>query len=171
MEEDNGQDYTDLILNLSNLLHESRESFEKVKSLSKKVMDLEMSNPSVASQSIGNVSTELADAMAMARANSDVFGVASPESNQAWKRARLIAQGNFPAGVEYLKKDKTGNHNPKYNGKFVEAHHTKLTVVDPKVLKDAIEAIDRLEDLARQVQIEELRIEKHDRDGKGGLSP
>lgn len=171
MEEDDRQDYTDLILNLSNLLDESKEAFQNVKSLSKKVLNLEMSNPSIASQSIGNVSSELADAMAIARANSDVFGITSPESNQAWKRARLIAQGNFPADVEYLKKDKIGNHNPKYNEKFVNAHHTKLTVVDPKVLKEAIEAIDKLGDLARQLQIEELRIEKHNRDGKGELSP
>lgn len=170
MEED-GQVYRDLILNLSTLLHESRETFESLKSLSKKVMDIEMSNPSIVSQSIGKVSTELADAMAIARANSDVFGVASPESNQAWKRARLIAQGNLPAGVEYLYKDKIGDHNPKYNEKFVKAHHTKLVVVDVKVLKDAIEAIDKLEDLARQVQIEEFRIGKSARDGKGGLSP
>lgn len=157
-----------MVQKLAQLLSESQESFKNIQSLSKTLMDMELENPSLASQSLGNLSSDLAEALADARANSHVFGVTSSESKQAWKRARLIAQGTLPAGMEYWNKSKISDHNPKYNEKFVSSHHTMLTVVDPKILKDAIEAIERLEDLKRQVHIEELRIESSKR---SGLSP
>lgn len=164
----NDRNYRNMVLKLANLLHESEDTLKSIQSLAKILMDMELENPSMASESLGSLSSDLADALADARANSHVFGVGSPESKQAWKRARLIAQGTLPAGMDYWNKTKISDHNPKYNEKFVKSHHTMLTVVDPKVLKDTIEAIYILEDLKRQVHIEEIRMEN----SKGsGLSP
>jgi len=153
--------YASQIKNLNDLLTSSKPTLDQIKSLSSTLKQLEIDNPRVMTGV--HISDLLAAALAEARAADDIYGPNSVEATKCWDNAQLVSDRVSITG-ESSSSNKDAKTN-RYKESAISSHHQYYTVVDPRSLEEAVEAIGKLEHLARQVAIEYTHL-GHNEKGK-----
>lgn len=146
--------YATAIKNLSQLLDSNSFNLSKIKSLVSSLQQIETDDPSITKCVSPKVSKTLADALQKARAADTVHGPNSDQAAKAWDHVQLVSS-RVPDVVANVLQDSKKN---RYKESVVSSHHQYYTVVDPKSLEGALEAIGRLEHLMKQVKIESGRV-------------
>lgn len=160
--------YANYIDNLHSRLNSCKANFKQIKEVSSALKELEISDPQLTKDLM--LSNPLANVLAEARASDDVHGPNSPEAVSAWEKVQQMSSYSTRSsndsvctrdeeknnGVETNQAKKKTN---RYKESALSSHHQFYTVVDPRSLDEAITAIEKLEHLARQVEIEKSRLE------------
>lgn len=152
--------YANQINTLSDLLDTVSNTLTHIKFLASTIQQLEINDPSITKGS-PQISKHLADALQQARAADAIHGTGSTQASQAWDHVQLISSGVPDVVATVLQESKTS----RYKESAVGSHHQYYTIVDPRSLEDAVEAIGSLEHLARQVRMECDHLNKN-----GGMS-
>ena len=128
-------------------MDQTKEKLKQMKDLAAKIRDLELDDPAVTH--LGELSKDLKDALAEAKACDDIHGSNSAESAAAWNVVEGVASGVSGIAV---------TTTYRYSEAALKSHHDYAAVVDPESLDDAVDAFVRIEHLARLVNIEGERI-------------
>ena len=146
--------YATAIQNLSQLLDSTSFNLSQIKSVVSSLQQIETDDPTITKCVSPKVSKTLADALQKARAADTLHGPNSDQAAKAWDHVQLISS-RVPDVVANVLQDSKKN---RYKESVVSSHHQYYTVVDPKSLEGALEAIGRLEHLMKQVKIESGRL-------------
>jgi len=131
-----------------------------LKALISSLEELELDDPKV-TRSLGAPLPEvLANALVEAKAADDIHGPCSASSNDAWERAEKIAMDLNVSGYKASMANASDSEMDHllYKKAAVMTHHDYLAVVDPQSLEDAMQALMKLEHLARMMNIETNRL-------------
>ena len=143
-------EYIMLVNNLSILMQETGSKLSQMKQLASKLKELELEDCKVTK--LGKMQEPFAKALAEAKAATDLFGVDSEESVEAWNDLKRISNGKDD-GI-------SSNHESyRYNAASLSPHHYYSAVVDPATLKSALKGLGMIEHLGRLLMIEKNRID------------
>ena len=148
-------EYIMLVNNLSTLMEESGSKLSQMKQLASKLKELELEDRKVTK--LSKMQEPFAKALAEAKAATDLFGVNSEESVEAWNDLKKISKGD----------NISSNHESyRYNAAALSPHHYYSAVLDPATLESVLDGFGMIEHLGRLLKIEKNRI-----DGTEELSP
>lgn len=131
----------------------------------------QMSDPNI-SKLGGPMPEVLANALSDAKAADDIYGPSDLKACTAWNKAEKIAmdmnvtgytsRSSMPNVFDKEKRD----HLHRYKESAMKAHHEFSAIIDTKSLEDGLEALMKLEHLARLVGMEKVRLDFHFRDNE-----
>ena len=143
-------DYSHTIQALSRALRGTHEHLKQIEILAARLEEMERRNPHIGE--ISDTSSNdhaLKQAVAETKAAIESHGAASVEAKQAFRAVDKLGR---------QEEDKAGSASDRYSESAVQSHHSYNKIVDMGLLKQTMEAIEKIMSFEHFVQVEEQRL-------------
>ena len=148
-------DYTHTIQALSRALRGTHEHLKQIEILAARLEEMERRNPHIGEMTGDNSNNDhaLKQAVAEAKAAIERHGAASMEAKQAFRVVDKLGRQDH---------DTAGPTSDRYSESSVQSHHSYNKILDMGLLRQTMEAIEKIMSFEHFVNIEEQRLVTQD---------
>lgn len=153
---------------LEKALKEQRESLKKIEMLAARLRDMEARHPHLSSAA-SHSNPRLLEAIHDVKIAMDHHGVSSPDTKRAWTKVEtLLGENQGHVKSEFSSSTMSsaafskdgGAQSDRYAESALAHHHDYQAVLDPELLQDSMESIEKLLAFEHFVAVEKRLLDK-----------